>query len=70
MLEILARYMSCNSHAASYTWKYADEVLDMNKTLEENGIPDQDAMLEDLFLNVDDFIPEILLYYNDDLTEA
>ena len=42
----------------------------MNKTLEENGIVDEDRLLEELLLNVDDFIPEILLYYNDDLTEA
>ncbi|KAM7540095.1 hypothetical protein Aperf_G00000031319 [Anoplocephala perfoliata] len=70
MHEIMVRYMSCNSHAASYTWKYGEKVLDMEKTLEENGILDQDIMLEDLLLNVDDFIPEILLYYNDDLTEG
>ncbi|VDO04492.1 unnamed protein product [Rodentolepis nana] len=70
MLAILDRYLQCNAHAASYTWKYANEVLDLDKTLEENGISDQDDMLEELLLNVDDFIPEILLYYNDDLTEA
>ncbi|VDL59339.1 unnamed protein product [Hymenolepis diminuta] len=70
MLDILERYLECNAHAASYTWRYADEVLDMDKTLEENGIADKDDMLEELLLNVDNFIPEILLYYNDDLTEA
>lgn len=70
MLDILERYLECNAHAASYTWRYADEVLDMDKTLEENGIADKDDMLEELLLNVDKFIPEILLYYNDDLTEA
>ncbi|EUB65110.1 Cytochrome b5 domain-containing protein 1 [Echinococcus granulosus] len=70
MLDILARYLPCNAHAASYTWKYGQEVLDMNKTLTENGIPDEEELLEELLLNVDDFIPEILLYYNDDLTEA
>lgn len=42
----------------------------MEKTLEENGLKDNDAELEDLLLNVDDFITEIFLYYNDDLTEA
>lgn len=70
MLDILTRYLLCNAHAASYTWKYGQNVLDMNKTLTENGIPDEEELLEDLLLNVDDFIPELLLYYNDDLTEA
>ncbi len=70
MTDILVRYLQCNAHAASYTWKFAKRCLDMEKTLEENGIPDEDAELEELLLNVDDFIPEIFLYYNDDLTEA
>lgn len=70
MLDILSRYLPWNAHAASYTWKHAGDVLDMNKTLEENGIKDEDSLLEELLLNVDDFIPELLLYYNDDLTEA
>ncbi|BHF59052.1 Cytochrome b5 domain-containing protein 1 [Sparganum proliferum] len=70
VLEIMSRYLKCNRHAASYTWKFKGQVLDMEKTLAENGIPDEDAELEELLLNTDDFIPEIFLYYNDDLTEA
>ena len=31
--EILARYLNYNSDAASYTWKYRGEPLDMAKTL-------------------------------------
>ena len=38
--EILDRYLSINTHAASYTWKRMGKVLDMSKTLDENGISD------------------------------
>jgi len=40
MNEILDRYLQINSHAASYTWKRLSKVLDMSKTLDENGICD------------------------------
>lgn len=33
--------MQYNVHAASYTWKRLGKVLDMNKTLQENGIADE-----------------------------
>lgn len=69
-MDILVRYLQDNAHAASYTWKFAKCVLDMEKTLCENGIPDQDGELEELLLNTRDFIPELFLYFNDDLTEA
>lgn len=39
--EILDRYLVYNSHATSYTWKRLGEVLKMDQTLEENGIPDE-----------------------------
>ena len=38
--EILDRYLAINSHAASYTWKRLGKVLDMAKTLDDNGIMD------------------------------
>ncbi len=68
--EILTRYSKYNSHAASYTWKYNGEALDMEKTLEENGIPDQDEEFYELSMNDDTFLSAIHLYFNDDLTEA
>ncbi|XP_004571634.1 cytochrome b5 domain-containing protein 1 [Maylandia zebra] len=68
--EILQRYLRYNSHARSYTWKYNGAVLDMNKTLSENNVPDNDLELEQLRLDRDAFTPAILLHYNDDLTEG
>lgn len=42
MMEILDRYLEYNSNANSYTWKVLDKgefrVLDMDKTLDENGV--------------------------------
>ncbi|CAH8610896.1 unnamed protein product [Dicrocoelium dendriticum] len=64
MEEILARYLCYNAHAASYTWKYNGVVLDMGKTLEKNGVREETQDIEDRFM------PQIHLYYNDDLTEA
>ncbi|XP_063237942.1 cytochrome b5 domain-containing protein 1 isoform X1 [Bacillus rossius redtenbacheri] len=68
--RVLERYLPVNSHAASYTWKSVHgRVLDMDKTLEENGIPDErDAFLE-IGLKETEYIPLVMLYFNDDLTE-
>lgn len=68
--EILQRYLVYNSHAASYTWKYNGVNLDMDKTLEANGIPDQDEELYRLRMNHDEFLYALHVYFNDDLTEA
>ena len=35
------RYLAYNAHAASYTWKHLGKVLDMNLTMEENGVIDE-----------------------------
>jgi len=68
--EILTRYTVHNEHAASYTWKYNGENLDMNKTMEENQISDEDEEFYQLGMNDDTFLQAIHLYFNDDLTEA
>jgi hypothetical protein len=68
--EILDRYLQINTHAASYTWKRLGKVLDMSKTLDENGISDDTKELQGLGMPVDEYIPGIHLYYNDDLTIA
>ena len=70
MDEILRRYLPYNSHASSYTWKYFGNNLDMNKSLEENGINDESEEFYDLRLDEDEFLPPISLYFNDDLTES
>ena len=70
MNEILTRYVTYNNHAASYTWKYAGKNLDMDKTLQDNGIEDEDEEFYNLGMNEDQYLQAIHLYFNDDLTEA
>ena len=69
MNEILKRYLPYNSHATSYTWKYFGKNLDMEKTLEENGVEDEAEEMYQLRMDQDEFLPPINLYFNDDLTE-
>jgi hypothetical protein len=45
-------------------------VLDMDKTLSENGIKDDDQDFYTLKMRDDQFLQSVILYYNDDLTEA
>lgn len=74
--EIQKRYISFNGHAASYTWKRVDDagenfvVMDMSKTLEENGCLDENDEFEKLQIPDDFYIPVIHVYFNDDLTVA
>lgn len=44
--------------------------LDMDKTLEQNGVEDEDEAFYELRMDKDDYYPTIQLYYNDDLTDA
>lgn len=41
----------------------------MYKTLEENGIVDEDEQHCDLRLDESHYLPQIQIYYNDDLTD-
>jgi len=78
--EIRERYLEYNWHAASYTWKVLRKEegggdfgfldLDLNKTLEENGVADEAADFEELAIPSDFAIPVIHLYFTDDLTVA
>ena len=72
MNAIQKRYMVWNSHARSYTWKYNGKVLEMERTLEENGVRDEAEQFYQL--SMDDTnevcISEVQVYYNDDLTEG
>ncbi|XP_014382376.1 cytochrome b5 domain-containing protein 1 isoform X3 [Alligator sinensis] len=67
--EILRRYLPNNAHAGSYTWKHAGAVLDMERTLEQNGLADDDEELWHLGLDPSLHAPGLLLHFNDDLTE-
>jgi len=68
--EIQERYEVHNAHASSYTWKRLGLPLNMEKTLEENGMKDETEEFMRLGMDPDDHIPVIHLYFNDDLTEA
>eukprot|EP00800_Vazella_pourtalesii_P009731 TRINITY_DN244_c0_g1_i3.p1 TRINITY_DN244_c0_g1~~TRINITY_DN244_c0_g1_i3.p1 ORF type:complete len:147 (+),score=8.22 TRINITY_DN244_c0_g1_i3:90-530(+) len=67
--EIAVRYLKFNKHGFSYTWKFKGKYLDMYKTLEENGIVDEDEQHCDLRLDESHYLPQIQIYYNDDLTD-
>ncbi|CAL8376329.1 unnamed protein product [Gadus morhua 'NCC'] len=67
--EVLHRYVRYNAHAGSYTWKHAGTPLLMDRTLGENGVPDEDPDMDRCRLDRDLFTPAICLYFNDDLTE-
>ena len=71
-MKIRERYQKHNSHASSYTFKdIFGKNLDMGKTLEENGVKDLDQEWD--YLDVADqekHIPALMIYFNDDLTEA
>lgn len=72
--EIQDRYLPFNAHSKSYTWKALDaEVfrpLDMDLTLEENGIADESDNFERLGIAEGYNTALIHIYFNDDLTEA
>lgn len=64
--RIRERLLLFNSHAASYTWKFENQFLNMEKTLDENGIYDERERYNDLFLPETIYTPALGLYFNDD----
>ena len=70
--EIQERYLLVNEHAASYTWKsVTNKPLDMEGTLDENEIFDETEKFEELGIPENEwYIPPILIYFDDDLTQA
>mmetsp|Transcript_11528 Transcript_11528/g.11547 ORF Transcript_11528/g.11547 Transcript_11528/m.11547 type:complete len:215 (+) Transcript_11528:125-769(+) len=70
--DILERYVQYNRHARSYTWKalIGGEFVNMNMdmTLEENGVPDETETFYELGMDDDFYIPTLHIYFNDDLT--
>ena len=70
--RILTRYLEYNKHAGSYTWKalVKNDVINLNMkaTLDENGIVDESNKFETAGLEYDFYLPTLLLYFNDDLT--
>ena len=76
--EIATKYLAFNAHARAYTWKALDaasgrlRALDMDRTLEENGVENDAEELERLGLDTTDkhLLPVLLLEYRDTLTIA
>lgn len=72
--EIKNRYMEYNLNSNSYTWKALIKgefvTLQLNKTLEENNIADETDHFVNLGMDEDFNIPNIYIYYNDDLNYA
>ncbi len=68
--EILDRYLEINQHAASYTWKRLGKELNMDRNLAQNDIADETDELIELGIDVEEYIPAIHLYFDDDLTIA
>ena len=69
LMQIRQRYMKeFNSHANAYTWKHLGKVLDMKKSLSENGVDIQALNLAHAGMNELEWMPTLHLYFNDDLT--
>lgn len=68
--DIAERYRALNSHIDSYTWKHLGRNLSMNDTLAGNGIEDEEDLFRDLGVLGDLAIPRLMIYFNDDLSEA
>lgn len=70
--QIAKKFLKYNSHIFSYIRQYNGKKLDFNKTLTENGIPNEE-LFHDQYgwrSDNDDNCPTILLYFSDDLTIA
>lgn len=72
--DIKERYVVFNHNASSYTWKILNNgnflTLKTDKTLEENGIKDESKDFLKLGVDEEAFLPNLLIYYNDDLHET
>lgn len=76
LADIARKYLPYNYHAGSYVWKSLIDgefkPLNMELTLEENGLEDDSEELETLGLDPENetFLTTILLFFQDDLTVA
>lgn len=67
MTQIQERYSKFNTNTQQYVWKYNGQILDMEKTLDGNGIVDLTDTFEALFIPQDYHIPSILIYFTDEI---
>jgi len=72
--DIRNRYNEYNLNANSYTWKALIKgefvLLNLEKTLDQNGILDESEQFTKLGMDEDFDIPSLHIYYNDDLNYA
>ncbi|CAH0555354.1 unnamed protein product [Brassicogethes aeneus] len=66
LIRIAERYSIFNKDTDSYLWRYDGKVVNMYKTLEENGILDERDRFCELGIPANFYIPAILLYFTDD----
>ncbi|CAF3752015.1 unnamed protein product [Rotaria socialis] len=69
--QIAKKFLKYNSHSFSYIWQYDGKKLDFNKTLTDNGIPNEEFFHDQYGWRSDnENCPTIILYFSDDLTIA
>ncbi|XP_043270393.1 cytochrome b5 domain-containing protein 1 [Venturia canescens] len=68
--RIQERFLTFNAHGGSYKWKFEGKSIDMNKTLTDNGILDERDRFVACGLSEDIYVPSLVCYFNDDMTEA
>ncbi|CAF1204131.1 unnamed protein product [Adineta ricciae] len=69
--QIARKFLKYNSHVFSYIWRYNGQILDYNKTLTENGIPNEESFHDRYGWRSDnENCPTIILCFSDDLTVA
>ncbi|KAJ1342030.1 hypothetical protein BSLG_003435 [Batrachochytrium salamandrivorans] len=69
-VSTIVEYFSLNAHVKGYMWKRLGVLLDMNLTLEENGVRDESDYFDRLGIDEDQWLPALHLYFSDDLTVA
>ena len=67
--DIKRRWQSEYGGGGGYVLKVGGRVLELDKTLEQNGLADERADMEELGMNCRDFIPVIHLYFDDQIGE-
>ncbi|CAF4357554.1 unnamed protein product, partial [Adineta steineri] len=69
--QIAIKFLKYNSHIFSYIWRYNQQILDFNKTLTENGIPNEELFHDKYGWRSDnENCSTIILCFSDDLTIA
>ena len=67
--DIKRRWIADYGGGSGYVLKVRGQVLELNKTLEQNGMVDERGEMEELGMNCRDFIPVIHLYFDDQVGE-